>query len=198
MDHRTPLLQQLQQYKPVDSSELQSRDVVLEFVRNYPRCFENDCLPGHITGSALVVDHNKTYALLNHHRKHGLWIQFGGHSDGIPDPIITAIRESKEESGLSTLAQISGLEGIFDIDVHQIPANTKMPAHIHYDIRILLVADRNEPVMKSAESHDLKWVRLEDIRRYNTEQAFSRMIRKVIVLRDTGLSGYLMNFRTST
>ena len=184
MDPRNSFIQQLEAYHPTDKIEQASRNSILAFVQKYPHCFENDCLPGHITGSALVVDETLTYTLLTHHRKLGLWVQFGGHSDGQPDPIRTGVREAEEESGLKTLRFIRGREGIFDVDVHDIPARGDMPSHKHYDIRIVLMADRNEPFTISEESHDLLWVKLEETKDYNPQPSFLRMITKIYALRE--------------
>ena len=170
-------------YQPTDPSELRSLARTLDLVNQFGEAaFGHDFLPGHVTASALVVNPGLTHVLLNHHKKLNLWIQFGGHSDGLSDVRATAMREAREESGLSSLAFYPGLD-IFDVDVHAIPAYGHTNAHVHHDIRFLLTADLAEPFSVSAESNDLKWVRLEDIEQYNHEPSFHRMLAKVINLR---------------
>ena len=76
----------------------------------HPDCFERSCVPGHVTGSAWLVSHDRSRFLLTHHRKLGRWLQLGGHSDGDPDTAQVALREAREESGIAalTLAPIDG------------------------------------------------------------------------------------------
>ena len=170
-------------YSTLDKTEEASRQKILSLVKTYDvASFDHDFLPGHTTASALVVNKALTHVLLNHHKKLDMWFQFGGHSDGSPDVRATAMREAQEESGLRSLEFYPG-QGILDVDVHDIPARPEMPAHQHHDVRFLLTADMAEPFVISEESHDLKWVRLEDIESYNHEDTFHRMINKVIVLR---------------
>lgn len=175
-------LTQLNQYHPTDPKEQQDRELVLDFVRSEPHCFDHDCTGGQITGSSLVVSEDGREVILNHHKKLGRWIQFGGHCDGSSDVAGTALREAEEESGLTKLHFHDAVDGIFDISVHDIPEYQGKPAHLHYDIRYLLVGDNKEKLVTSHESHDLKWVPVNDVGSYNSEHDFARMIDKVRVL----------------
>ena len=171
-------------YHGADEAEERSRLDTIKLLETKPRCFENDAYePGHITGSAFVVDSDLTETLLTHHGKIKKWLQFGGHSDGHDNPFETAMREAEEESGLSSLHYFSNSEEIFDMDVHEIPSSSDAPAHNHYDIRVLLAADRNEPFAVTHESDDLRWAPLEKVHHYNSEPAFLRMANKAIALR---------------
>ena len=77
--------------------------------------------------------------LLTHHRKFDCWLQLGGHVDEEDDSLLAAaLRESREESGIQAIEPLQAM--IFDIG-HPPPIKTaKEPAHVHYDIRYLLVA----------------------------------------------------------
>lgn len=178
-DKRYFLWRHVKDYPPVDNDEALSREKVLQFMESSEKCFENDNLPGHITGSALVIDTSMTSTLLTHHVKLNRWLQFGGHSDGDANTFSVALREATEESGLKSLTFRYPYTGIFDIDVHPIPANEKLTDHHHYDIRILLIADISEPYIINHESKNLRWIPIKDVRKYNQQHAFLRLIRKV-------------------
>ena len=145
-----------------------------EFVRRHEACFERRCLPGHVTGSAWIVDRSGTRVLLTHHRKLGRWLQPGGHSDGEPDGLAVALREAREETGLELVACS---EAPMDLDIHAIPAWGRDPAHRHYDLRYALRA-RSDTYKVSAESHDLAWVGIDALEAYSNEASILRMRRK--------------------
>lgn len=173
------LIGELKNYRTAYPEEEASRDEIIEFIEGDPRCFEKINTNGHVTGSAMVINHDLTQVLLNHHRKLNKWIQFGGHSDGHNNPFEVAWREAEEESGLKSLRYIEGYENIFDLDVHIIAKIGDAPEHKHYDVRILLVCDEGEKLQISKESIELKWVKIENVKVYNNTPAFLRMIKKI-------------------
>jgi 8-oxo-dGTP pyrophosphatase MutT (NUDIX family) len=154
---------------------------LLRFVESERDCFERRLLSGHVTGSAWIVNPAGDRALLTHHRKLDRWLQLGGHADGDPDILAVALREAREESGLSDVRPLS--EAIFDLDVHPIPARGAEPRHLHYDVRFLLEADDAAPLTISHESKDLAWVDLAEIARYSTEASITRMTAKSLARR---------------
>lgn len=154
------------------------------FVEAHPRCFERGLAePGHVTGSAWIVDPTGTAVLLTHHRKLDLWIQLGGHADGEADVLEVARREGLEESGLATLEVLSlaaaedGSPLPFDIDIHLIPARRDEPAHLHFDVRYAFRAP-DRAVASSEESHALAWVPLADLAAYTRDVSVHRMAGK--------------------
>ena len=57
------------------------------------------------------------------------------------------------------------------------------PEHLHYDVRFLLEADPIEQdIIISEESHDVKWIHLDDVLEYNSEESISRMVKKTKTL----------------
>ena len=156
-DKRFFIWQHLIDYKPADSKEKRSHKQLIKLIEDSEDCFESDHLPGHITGSTLVVDKYFEYTLLTHHAKLNKWLQFGGHSDGEANTFIVCLRESLEESGLHSLKFYYPYTGIFDVDVHPIPGNDKMPKHKHFDIRIILIANMKEKLIISSESKDFSY-----------------------------------------
>jgi 8-oxo-dGTP pyrophosphatase MutT (NUDIX family) len=175
------LLSQLAAYVPSGPVDADARDRIADFVRDQPRCFERSLEIGHVTGSAWIVDRARTRCLLTHHRKLGRWLQLGGHADGSGDVLAVAMREATEESGLTSLRPLS--ESIFDCDVHAIPARGAEPEHFHYDVRYLLEADADEPLVVSEESKDLAWIEIERVATLSDDESVLRMARKPALVR---------------
>lgn len=172
-----PLLDTLQSYIPHDAKEANDLQRVIAFLQQASQPFHRETLAGHVTGSALVINSNQTHILLLHHRQLGRWLQPGGHCDGNPDPLVVAIKEVQEETGLNA---IPATEQIFDIDVHPIPAKKGVPAHWHYDIRYLLIADDRVPLEKSErETIDLQWVPIPQVLEIAPEESFCRVVAKL-------------------
>ena len=144
---------------------------------DHPRSFHRDHLPGHITGSAWIVNNNFSKVLLVHHTKLGRWLQPGGHADEDEHALTVALREAEEETGLTAFTLIT--PSIFDIDIHVIPARNNFPEHLHYDVRFLLQASENDLLMISDESSDMRWFPLNELAAL-TENAPSimRMVHK--------------------
>lgn len=90
--------------------------------------------------------------------------------------IQAALREAREESGMQAIELI--FDQIFDVDVHPIPARKDEPAHFHYDIRFAFRAHSAEPIIVSDESHDVAWVPIADLERYNDSESVLRMARR--------------------
>lgn len=149
---------------------------MLQFVRGDSDCFARSNQAGHITGSAWVVDPAREHVLLLHHAKLDRWLQPGGHLEDDADVLAGALREAREESGLTTLCAVS--PAIFDVDIHWIPARDTMPRHRHYDVRFLLAAERREEPQCSHESKEAVWVPLSRLTTFNTANSIARMAAK--------------------
>ena len=158
--------------------EADARMQMLALLAEAPRCFYRDCLPGHFTGSAFVVSHDGSRALLNHHRFLDKWLQFGGHCDGDEDVLRVACREAEEESGISGLVVAS--QKPFDLDIHPIPENPKKgePPHFHYDVRYVLIAPEGAQFQISEESKDLRWFAPEEALALDVDDSMRRLISK--------------------
>lgn len=173
--NQAAVLHLLHAHQPFDPHEQQMLQRLTAFVSEHPSFYSRTLLVGHVTASAWIVDESRTHALLVHHGKLNMWVQPGGHIEEDEDILSASMREAREETGLPVqpLAQT-----IFDVDIHKIPARPNEPAHYHYDIRFLLVADKSAPVLVSSESKDLAWVALRDIETLTQEESVLRMVRK--------------------
>jgi ADP-ribose pyrophosphatase YjhB (NUDIX family) len=179
--HRRDLLALLADYRVEDERDAARCARLRAFVAGHERCFERDLAVGHVTGAAWILDATGSRVLLTHHRKLDRWLQLGGHCDGDPDTRRVAWREAREESGLRSLRLLDA--GIYDVDVHAIPARGDEPKHDHYDVRFLFEADEHEPLVVSDESYALEWVAMERLGELGVDESVLRMARKLRALR---------------
>ncbi len=190
--HRRHLLSMLAHYRQVFPGESAVVDQICELVHSHATCFERSCRPGHITGAAWILSSDRRRCLLTHHRKLDRWLQLGGHSDGqcLVDEV--ALREAREESGMTSFSfvPIHGALMPLDIDIHLIPerrdasGNVIEDAHEHHDIRFLLVANSDQEIHISDESHDVAWFTPEEVRQRTDEESVLRMLYKTLELLD--------------
>lgn len=157
---RKLLRQSLENYRTPFEEEASFIDEFINLTHD-DSAFLRSRLAGHFTGSAWIVNKGRTHTLLTLHRKLNRWLQLGGHADGVENLLEVAMTEAREESGLMSLRIVGNR--IFDIDKHIIPQKGDVPEHFHYDVRYLIEAELNEPLIISKESKDLAWVPFDSV-----------------------------------
>ena len=177
---RNSLKALLDSYSTSDQAEYEMLQETKNFVSTNADCFERTLASGHVTASGWIISENKEEVLLMHHRKLDRWFQPGGHCDGDPDVVAVAKKEVEEETGLVNFSSLQ--DGIFDVDIHLIPANSKDTAHFHYDIRFLFEASPSEELIINIESNDVKWVPVLEVENLNNSESMMRMVRKISAL----------------
>src|SRR5262249_38296517 len=124
-----------------------------------------------------VLSPARDSVLLVFHKKLERWLQPGGHIE--PEDVTVADaarREVVEETAISNTVPLSS--GIFDIDVHDIPARKDERSHEHFDVRVLLAA----PVLAFAGSDEVaavRWVPLGELGTIATDESVLRAARKI-------------------
>ena len=133
-------------------------------------------VPGHFTASAFVLCPERRRVLLIHHSKLGRWLQPGGHVESDDaDLAAAARREVSEETGVDVEGPFGG---IFDVDIHDIPATSKDAAHQHFDVRYAFVA-RSERIAASPEVLGARWVELADVAQLTEEDSVLRCTERL-------------------
>lgn len=173
------LLRDLERYIPADATEAGHYADIVSLLTHGGDVFSRVSFePGHMTAGVFIVDPDGERLLLHHHRRLGRWLQMGGHFDGSEDARAAALREGMEESGLDDLELLD--DGIFDVDVHQIPAAKGEPDHRHFDVRFVARSRRPEAIkIDPKESNDLSWIPLDRAAVMMNEEASARSIRKI-------------------
>lgn len=162
----------------VDTGDLEveaHRDRTLAFVDAHPDALHRSCAPGHLTGSALVVDPATERILLLFHAKVRRWLQPGGHADGDGNLAAVALREASEETGIEGL-RVDPVP--IDLDVHRFrSAKGDEPDHDHHDARFLVLTPPAAVVRTNHESEGARWVSLEQMDGLDVDRGTVRMAR---------------------
>jgi len=160
-------------FRSSEEQQIDARAQMLAWIDRYPLdAHLRTRLEGHLTASALVVNHERTHALLTHHKKLGRWLQLGGHCDGDANLVRVAVREAIEESGIQDLTIDPR---VIDIDIHSIPERGAEPRHLHLDVRFIVTAPRGAQEIKSDESHALAWVAPSELGTHSTDASVRRL-----------------------
>ena len=133
---------------PVDEREANSIERTLDRLTWPGDVFAEERDAHHVTASAFVV--SARGVVLHLHRRLGIWVQPGGHVDSGETPELAALRETREETGLTARHLVA--PRLFHVDVHPGPRG-----HTHYDLRYLVVAPPNDPAPAPGESSEVYW-----------------------------------------
>jgi 8-oxo-dGTP pyrophosphatase MutT (NUDIX family) len=144
----------LTDWRATDPAQDTLRHAVLAFLAARSDGCQRACVPGHVTASALVLDHTGTRALLTLHPRFGRWLQLGGHcEERDPDIVAAALREATEESGIDDLTIDPVLAALH---VHPVTCSLGVPTR-HLDMQFIVRARANAEIACSDESLELRW-----------------------------------------
>jgi 8-oxo-dGTP pyrophosphatase MutT (NUDIX family) len=139
MSRRVALFHALRLHESASAREEADRCAMLRLLQELDEPLDRTQERAHFTASALVVDEAGTRTCLVQHAKLGRLLQPGGHIEANDVSVEAAAwREAYEETGVE-LAWHPRASRPFDLDAHLIPARPGEPAHMHLDVRFLLV-----------------------------------------------------------
>ena len=102
--------------------------------------------------------------LLRWHVRHGLWLQVGGHGDpGESDPLQIALREAREETGLTDLVPWPDASLRHVVVCYVRPSLTE-PEHEHADLRYFFATANPDAIAPEDEHSPLRWLSLDEAR----------------------------------
>ncbi|MCI6536286.1 MAG: NUDIX hydrolase [Lachnospiraceae bacterium] len=172
---RQELIASIEQYQPYNEQEERDKVLILEWIKNNENAFSRDNLVAHMTASAWVVNKDRSKVLMVYHNIYNSWSWLGGHADGETDLLSVAIREVKEEAGISHVVPVT--EDIFSMESLTVDGHVKngkyVSSHLHFNVTYLLEADPDESVsIKADENSGVAWFTLEEALAKSTEPWF--------------------------
>lgn len=174
------LLDRLRRHRPEGPEEAAHLAAITAFVGDHPDPFDRRIARGHLTASAFVLSPDGARVLLLHHRKLQRWLQPGGHAEaGETSGEDIALREAREETGITTLSIHAGAPRPVDVDVHAIPAHRSDPAHLHLDLRYVVIAPEDAALVRSTEeTNSLRWFEWDELGALGLDGGLQRGLAK--------------------
>ena len=179
-------LQEVQQflidYKPTCQQEEKDKQVILQYIHDFPNLLTRDNEYAHITSSSFIFNKERTKTLFIYHNIFNSWTWTGGHCDGDADLIGVALREAKEESNLDCkpITQAAVAVDILPVWGH-IKRGKWVSAHQHINFTFIFEADENAELKhKPDENSGVKWIPIDEVEKYSTEPDMYPTYRKII------------------
>nr|WP_294666237.1 NUDIX hydrolase [uncultured Blautia sp.] len=183
---RKKLIEKIENYKPFNEQEERDKPLILDWIRNNENAFTRENTIAHITASAWVVNKDRSKVLMVYHNIYNSWSWLGGHADGETDLLSVALREVREEAGISNVQPVS--EEIFSLEALTVDGHIKkgkyVSSHLHLNITYLVEADSDEALfVKPDENSGVAWFTPEEALKKSTEpwfvaNVYSKLIKK--------------------
>ena len=173
------ILDDLEVYRPWNEQEARDVEELLRRLRSGEELYTRDNASAHLTASAWVVSPDRRQVLLAYHNLYRSWAWLGGHADGERDLLNVALREVREESGLSDVRPVT--DALYSVEILTVDGHEKrgkyVSSHLHLNVTYLLEADPAAPVRcKPDENSRVGWFALEDAIAASTESWFRERI----------------------
>lgn len=181
---RQELMEQIANYIPYNEQEERDQNLILNWIEEQENAFSRENKMAHMTASAWVVNPERSKVLMVYHNIYDSWSWLGGHADGETDLLSVALREVKEEAGISKVRPVS--EDIFSLESLTVDGHVKkgtyVSSHLHLNVTYLLEADPEETLsVKADENSGVAWFSPEEALARSTEPWFvERVYTKLI------------------
>lgn len=176
---RQELMEQIANYIPYNEQEERDQNLILNWIEEQENAFSRENKMAHMTASAWVVNPERSEVLMVYHNIYDSWSWLGGHADGETDLLSVALREVKEEAGISKVRPVS--EDIFSLESLTVDGHVKkgtyVSSHLHLNATYLLEADSEEAVsIKADENSGVAWFSSEEALERSTEPWFVKRV----------------------
>lgn len=173
----------IEEYIPYNEQEVKDKQLILQYINTFQDVLTRKNEMGHMTASAWILNKEKTKVLMIYHNIYRSWAWVGGHADGEDNLLEVALRETKEETGVTKVIPID--ENIFSLQIVAVDGHEKrgkyVATHVHLDNCFLLEVDEKETLkIKEDENSGVKWIPLEEVIKESTEERMYPIYQKLI------------------
>lgn len=160
-------LQDFMDFVPRCEQEGTDRAAILKAIRQYPDTIltRKNTLQ-HVTSSAIILNFTLDRILMVYHNLYRSWSWTGGHADGEDDLLSVALREAREETGLSDPMPLGSQ--MLTLNILPVWGHIKkgryLSSHLHLNAAFVLLADEQAPIRaKRDENSGVQWFPVADI-----------------------------------
>ena len=176
-------IQDIKNYIPVNEQESKDKEIIIDFINKNEDVLTRENEVAHLTSSGFIVNKNRDKVLMIHHNIYNSWGWTGGHADGDSDLLEVAIKEAKEETGITNVRPI--IDDICCIDILTVKGHIKkgkyIAPHLHLSVAYVLEADETEEVkVKEDENSGVKWVDIDKVLELTDEEHMKDVYSKLI------------------
>lgn len=173
------LKEQVLAFRPCNDQERADQALILAWLSSGTEVFTRENPTAHFTVSAWVVNPERTHVLMAYHNIYNSWAWLGGHADGEQDLLKVALKEAREESGISQVTPVT--EEPISLEILTVNGHEKrgkyVSCHLHLNLTYLLEAPMNQHLAaKPDENSGVAWIPLDAIGDYSTEPWFVERI----------------------
>ena len=166
------LIDEIERFRPRCEQEAADRLLMLDFMRTHDDFLLRDNQIAHVTASAWTVNERRTKVLMVYHRIYDSWSWVGGHADGDADLLRVALRELREETGV-TDARLAD-ETILSLEVLTVSGHIRrgayVPSHLHLNVTFLFEADERSALARNVDENlGVRWFSSEEALAASTE-----------------------------
>ena len=176
-------INQIKNYEPINEQEKKDKEIILNYINKNEDVLTRENEVAHITSSGFIVNKNRDKVLMIHHNIYNSWGWTGGHADGDINLLEVAIKEAKEETGITKVTPTT--EDICCIDILTVNSHIKkgkyIAPHLHLSVAYVLEADENEELtIKEDENSGVAWVDIDKVLEVTSEEHMKSVYSKLI------------------
>lgn len=176
------LYDEIERYIPWNEQEEKDREVMLDFIKEGKDIFLRDNKLAHFTASSWIVNKEHTKVLMVFHNIYQSWSWTGGHADGEEDLLKVAIKEAKEETGVTHIWPVNN--EIFSLEVITVDGHIKkgsyVSSHLHVNVTYLLEAEEKDMLqIKEDENSNVAWFELSEAVSASCEPWMQKIYKKL-------------------
>ena len=171
-------------YRPRSEQEEADQRQMLDYIRQFPdTILTRDNPIAHFSSSGFVVNADASRVLMAHHNLYRVWAWTGGHVDGEEDFLAVALREAREETGVTHIRPLS--DAIASLEILPVWGHVKrgryVPSHLHLNVSYLLLADENDPLsVREGENTRVGWLPAAELLSYTNEWEMDGVYTKLL------------------